>query len=36
MKTTSTYWNPLDLKNIDKWEEIAGSDGNLFWSLQLC
>lgn len=29
MKTTQTYWNPLDLKNMDKWEDIEGTDGNL-------
>ena len=29
MKTTQTYWNPLDIKNAGQWEEIEGSDGNL-------
>ncbi len=29
MKTTKTYWNPLDIKNTDTWEEIEGSNGNL-------
>lgn len=29
MKTTQTYWNPLDLKNMDKWEDIEGTGGNL-------
>ncbi|WP_294966971.1 cupin domain-containing protein [Sulfurimonas sp.] len=29
MKTTQTYWNPLDLMNAGKWEDIEGSDGNL-------
>ena len=29
MKTTQTYWNPLDLVNAGKWEDIEGSDGNL-------
>lgn len=29
MKTTATYWNPLDPLNSDKWENIDGSDGNL-------
>ena len=29
MKTTQTYWNPLDLINAGKWEDIEGSDGNL-------
>ena len=29
MKTTQTYWNPLDIKNAKKWEDIEGSDGNL-------
>jgi len=29
MKTTSTYWNPLDPVNAGKWEDIDGSDGNL-------
>ena len=34
MKSTSTYWNPLDSKNSDKWEEIPKSDGNL-WQLTI-
>ncbi len=29
MKSTSTYWNPLEIKNINKWEVIDGTDGNL-------
>jgi len=29
MKSTRTYWNPLEVANSDKWEEIPGSDGNL-------
>ena len=29
MKTTQTYWNPLNIKNAGKWENIEGSDGNL-------
>ena len=29
MKTTATYWNPLDPMNSEKWEDIHGSDGNL-------
>ena len=29
MKTTATYWNPLDPTNFEKWEVIDGSDGNL-------
>ena len=29
MKTTATYWNPLDPMNSEKWEDIDGSDGNL-------
>ena len=29
MKTTQTYWNPLDIKNAGKWEDIEGSNGNL-------
>jgi len=29
MKSTMTYWNPLDPKNAEMWEEIPESDGNL-------
>ena len=29
MKTTQTYWNPLDSTNSQRWEEIEGSNGNL-------
>lgn len=29
MKSTKTYWNPLDPQNRGMWEEIAGADGNL-------
>ncbi len=29
MKSTRTYWNPLDAQNADEWEVIEGSDGNL-------
>ncbi|MGA1409115.1 MAG: cupin domain-containing protein [Prochlorotrichaceae cyanobacterium] len=29
MKTTSTYWNPLDFLNTEQWKEIDGSEGNL-------
>lgn len=29
MKTTTTYWNPLDFKNMDQWEDIPGTNGNL-------
>lgn len=29
MKTTATYWNPLDPSNADLWEDIDGADGNL-------
>jgi len=29
MKSTQTYWNPLDIKNTGEWEDIEGSDGNL-------
>ena len=29
MKSTSTYWNPLDVSNSDKWEEVEGSNGNI-------
>ena len=29
MKSTSTYWNPLNASNFDKWEVVDGSDGNL-------
>ncbi|MGL1903123.1 MAG: cupin domain-containing protein [Fibrobacterales bacterium] len=34
MKTIHTYWNPLDSKNLDSWEEIEGSDGNL-WQITI-
>lgn len=30
MKTTTRYWNPLATANFEKWEEIQGSDGNLY------
>jgi hypothetical protein len=30
MKSTATYWNPLAQINSDRWEEIEGSNGNLF------
>jgi len=30
MKSTATYWNPLSPEQSDRWEEIEGSDGNLF------
>jgi ChrR-like protein with cupin domain len=29
MKSTCTYFNPLELSSSDKWEEIEGSNGNL-------
>ncbi len=29
MKTTATYWNPLAPLNLEKWEEVEGSHGNL-------
>ena len=29
MKTTATYWNPLDPSNSDRWEDIDDSEGNL-------
>ncbi len=29
MKTTQTYWNPLDIKNAQKWEDVEGTEGNL-------
>ena len=29
MKSTQTYWNPLDIQNTEMWEDIEGSDGNL-------
>lgn len=29
MKSTQTYWNPLDIKNADQWEDIDGTDGNI-------
>lgn len=28
-KSTIKYWNPLDQKNHDLWEDIEGSEGNL-------
>jgi hypothetical protein len=34
MKSFVTYWNPLDSANISKWEEIEGSNGQL-WQLTL-
>ena len=30
MKTTTTYWNPLASENDARWEEIEGTDGNMF------
>ena len=29
MKSTRTYWNPLDESNSGEWEIIDGSDGNM-------
>ena len=29
MKTTVQYWNPLDPRHRDQWEDIAGAEGNL-------
>jgi hypothetical protein len=29
MKSTASYWNPLDPEHGAKWEVIDGSDGNL-------
>jgi hypothetical protein len=29
MKSTQTYWNPLDSKNDAEWEPIEGTEGNL-------
>jgi len=29
MKTTMTYWNPLEPVNCEKWQDIDGADGNL-------
>lgn len=29
MKSAQTYWNPLDLENAGKWEDIPATDGNL-------
>jgi len=29
MKSTRTYWNPLDSKNSHEWEAVEGSEGNL-------
>lgn len=28
-KSTALYWNPLDIRNHNRWEVIEGSDGNL-------
>ena len=30
MKSITTYWNPLAGKNSSAWEEIEGSNGNLY------
>lgn len=29
MKTTATYWNPLDPRHSEQWEDIEGAEGNL-------
>jgi hypothetical protein len=29
MKSTKTYWNPLDLNHKNKWEEVEGTNGNI-------
>ena len=29
MKSTALYWNTLATENVDKWEDIEGSEGNL-------
>ena len=29
MKTTTTYWNPLDPSNSQRWEDIDGGEGSL-------
>jgi len=29
MKSTSTYWNPLDSSSSGKWKEVDGSNGNI-------
>jgi ChrR Cupin-like domain len=29
LKSTRTYWNPLDARNAEAWEVIEGSGGNL-------
>lgn len=29
MKSTRTYFNPLEIPSSEKWEEIEGSNGNL-------
>jgi quercetin dioxygenase-like cupin family protein len=34
MKSFATYWNPLDLANNHKWEEVEGYNGQL-WQLTL-
>ena len=30
MKSTALYWNTLATENVDKWEDIEGSEGNLY------
>ncbi len=29
MKSTSTYWNPINPLNLAIWQEVEGSEGNL-------
>jgi len=29
MKTTTTYWNPLDPCNADRWSDVDGTEGNI-------
>jgi hypothetical protein len=30
MKSTRTYWNPLAAESLGEWQEIEGSEGNLY------
>ena len=30
MKSTRTYWNPLAPESLGEWQEIEGSEGNLY------
>jgi hypothetical protein len=30
MKSTRTYWNPLAAESLGEWQEVEGSEGNLY------